>query len=334
MSSPDPRAGAIYDIGYQHYDGRRLGRAGAVRALYVHGLRTMFGLGRGALAKLPPVALIAFVMVPAVIQAALAGLGNGQIQLFTHEKYFQNTVWIYALFCAFQTPELVTGDLQHRVLALYFSRALQRSDYVFARIAALTTGLFIVGLLPHVVLLFGQYFAAADLVAAMHDSLPTLPRIVAAALAVAVLLATVSLTIAAVIRRRWFATAAILGVFLVASAFVMPLVMTRPDKMRYVILASPMMTGVGVTNWIFDTTTVHTPVDSTLFIALPPLPRGADSAQVAARRAESRRRNRGRNQLTVWQVADLPGPLYLATTAALLVLSAGVLTLRYRNIET
>jgi hypothetical protein len=151
---------------------------------------------------------------------------------------------------------------------------------------------------------------------------------------VAVLLTTVSLTIAAVIRRRPFATAAIIAVFLVASAFVMPLVMTRPDKMRYVILASPMMTGVGVTTWIFDTTTVHTPVDSTLFVPLPPLPPKADSATVAARRAEFRRRNRARNQLTVWQVADLPGSLYLATTAGLLILSAGVLTVRYRNIET
>jgi len=334
MSSPDPRAGAIYDIGYQHYDGKRLGRAGAVRALYVHGLRTMFGLGRGTRAKIPPVALVAFVLVPAVIQAALAGLAGGQIQVFTHQRYFQTTVWIFGLFCAFQTPELVTGDLQHRVLSLYFSRALQRSDYVLARIAALTTGLFIVGLLPHIVLLFGQYFAAADVVEAMKQSLPTLPRIVASALVVAVLLATVSLTIAAVIRRRPFATVAILGVFLFASAFVVPLVMTRPDKMRYLLLASPMMTGVGVTTWIFDTTTVRTPVDSTLFTALPPLPPGADSAQIAARRAEFRRRNRARNRLTVWQVADLPGYLYLATTAALLVLSAGVLTVRYRNIET
>jgi len=334
VSAPEARTGAIYDIGYQHYEGRRLGRAGAVRALYVHGLRTMFGLGRGTLAKIPPVALIAFVLVPAVIQAAIAGLGNGQIQLFSHETYFRTTVWIFGLFCAFQTPELVTGDLQHRVLALYFSRALQRSDYVLARIGALTTGLFIVGLLPHIVLLFGQYFAAPDLIAAIKASLPTLPRIVAAALVVAVLLSTVSLTIAAVIRRRPFATVAILAVFMLASAFVMPLVMTRPDKMRYVILASPMMTGVGVTSWIFDTTTVHTPVDPTLFTPIPPLPPGADSAQVAARRAEFRRRNRARNRLTVWQVADVPGPLYLATTVSLLVLSAGVLTLRYRNIDT
>jgi ABC-2 type transport system permease protein len=334
MSAPDARAGTIYDIGYQHYDGKRLGRAGAVRALYAHGLRTVFGLGRGVRAKIAPVALVAFVIVPAVIQAALAGLGGGQIQLFTHQGYFRTTVWIFGLFCAFQTPELVTSDQQHRVLALYFSRALRRPDYVFARVGALATALFIVGLLPHIVLLFGQYFSAADTLKAMKDSVPQLPRIFAAALVIAVLLSTVSLMIAAVIRRRPFATAAILAVFMVASAFVTPLVITRPDKMRYLVLVSPLMVGDGVTTWIFDTTTVKVPVDSTLFAPVPPAPLRADSATMAKRRAEMRRRSHGRERMTVIQIANLPASLYLGTTALLLVVSAGVLTLRYRHIET
>ena len=104
-----PSAGAIYDIGYRHYDGPRLGRAGAVRALYVQGLRTLFGIGRGGRAKIPPVALVAFLVVPAVIQAALAGLAGGQFQVFTHAGYFRTSVFIFSLFCAFQTPELATG---------------------------------------------------------------------------------------------------------------------------------------------------------------------------------------------------------------------------------
>ena len=40
-------AGAIYDIGYRNYEGARLGRGYAFRTLYVHSLRTAFGLGRG-----------------------------------------------------------------------------------------------------------------------------------------------------------------------------------------------------------------------------------------------------------------------------------------------
>ena len=333
MPQPEPAAGAIYDIGYQHYDGKRLGRAGAVRALYFHGLRTVFGIGRGGRAKIPPIALIAIMVIPAVIQAALAGLGNGQIQVFTHEGYFRTTVWIFGLFCAFQTPELVTGDQQYRVLALYFSRAVLRSDYVLARVGALATALFIVALLPHFVLLMGDYFAAEHVGEAIRKSLPMIPRILGAAFAIAVLLATVSITISAIIRRRPFATAAILALFLLASAFVAPLVMSRPDKLRYLVLASPMMVGDGLTTWVFDTTTVRPPVDTTEWVPLPPLAPGADSAAIAARRAEMRRRFR-RRRPSVLETANLPGVVYLATTVGLILLGAGVLTLRYRSIET
>jgi ABC-2 type transport system permease protein len=334
MPQPEPAAGAIYDIGYQHYDGERLGRAGAVRALYVHGLRTVFGIGRGGRAKIPPIALIAILVIPAVIQAALAGLGGGQLQVFTHDGYFRTTVWIFGLFCAFQTPELVTGDQQHRVLALYFSRALVRPDYVLARVGALATALFVVALIPHFIMFLGEYFAAEHVGEAIRKSLPTVLRVFGSALAIAVLLSTVSITIAAVIRRRPFATAAILALFLLASAFVAPLVMSRPDKMRYLVLASPMMVGDGLTTWVFDTVKVHPPPDTTAFVPLSPLPPGADSAAREARRMENRRRFRRRRQVTVLEMANLPGTAYLATTAGLILLGAGVLTLRYRSIET
>ena len=53
--------GVIHDLGYQHYDGPRLGRPAIVRALAWHSLRSAFGLGRGARAKIVPV--LAFVDV-------------------------------------------------------------------------------------------------------------------------------------------------------------------------------------------------------------------------------------------------------------------------------
>ena len=36
----------IHDIGYQRYDGPRLGRRHVFGALYIHGLRAAFGFGR------------------------------------------------------------------------------------------------------------------------------------------------------------------------------------------------------------------------------------------------------------------------------------------------
>ena len=44
----------IHDIGYQRYTGPRLGRGAVFGALYVHGLRAAFGLGRTAKAKIFP----------------------------------------------------------------------------------------------------------------------------------------------------------------------------------------------------------------------------------------------------------------------------------------
>ena len=333
MAQAEPAAGAIYDIGYQHYDGRRLGRPGAVGALYVQGLRSLFGIGRGGKAKIPPIALIAIMTIPALVQAALAGLTQGNFAVITHEGYFSTTVWLFGLFCAFQTPELVTGDQQHRVLALYFSRALLRSDYVFARIAALTTALFAVALLPHVIMLIGEYFSAAHVLDAVTKSLPVIPRIIASALAVSILLATVSITIAAVIRRRPFATAAILGFLLLAGGFVAPLVMNRPDKMRGLLLASPTLVGRGVTVWVFDTVKVKPPVDTAYL--LPPLPRpaiGADSATITNWRKERERRWRTRPSGPV-EAARFSGGIYLAAMVGYLLLGATVLALRYRKID-
>ena len=334
MAQPEPVAGAIYDIGYQHYDGRRPGRAGAVRALYVQGLKSAFGIGRGGRAKIPPIALIVLMVIPAVIQVALAGIAQGNLTVFTHDGYFGTTLWLFGLFCAFQTPELVTGDQQHRVLALYFSRAVLRSDYVIARVAALATTLFVVAMLPHVIMFAGEYFAAPHVLDAMQKSLPVIGRTVSSALAVAVLLSMVSITIAAVIRRRPFATAAILAFLLIASAFVAPLVMSRPDKMRGLLLVSPTFVGRGVTAWVFDTAKVRPPVDS--FFLLPPLQQpaaNADSATIANFRAERRRRFRMRPPGPV-EAARFPGSVYLGAMAAYVLLAAGVLTLRYRRIET
>ena len=332
MVEAEVPAGAIYDIGYQHYDGRRLGRAGAVRALYVDGIRSIFGLGRGGRAKIPPLALIVMMILPALVQSAVTGLAGGMVQLFTHATYFRTTVFLFGLFCAFQTPELVTGDMQHRVLALYFSRALLRYDYVMARVGALATSLFAVALLPHLILLMGTWFSAEHVLTAMHDSLPNIPRILAGALAIAVLLSTVSITIAAVIKRRPFATAAILAFFLLATGVVTPLIMTRPDKMRYLALTSPMIVGDGVTTWIFDTTSTKQKADSVAALdaeaamAGPPKTRTDSMAQ--------RRRRFRRQQRTVLQAADLPGTVYLGTMVAFIVIASGVLTLRYRSIET
>src|SRR5262249_6384744 len=64
-------AGVIHDIGYQRYSGLRLGRRYATRSLYVHGVRTAFGLGRGAKSKIFPWFSAAVLLLFAVVDVAV-----------------------------------------------------------------------------------------------------------------------------------------------------------------------------------------------------------------------------------------------------------------------
>src|SRR6202034_3208028 len=68
--------GVIHDIGYRRYTGRRLGRPQIVRALYWHSLRSAFGLGRGAKAKIVPVITFVVICLPAVANAVAVARGS------------------------------------------------------------------------------------------------------------------------------------------------------------------------------------------------------------------------------------------------------------------
>src|SRR5258708_13392386 len=68
--------GVIHDIGYQTYDGPRLGRRKIAAALCWHSLRSAFGFGRGAKAKIVPVITFVIMCAPAGINAAIMALGR------------------------------------------------------------------------------------------------------------------------------------------------------------------------------------------------------------------------------------------------------------------
>ena len=61
---PEP-TGAIYDIGYRHYDGPRLGRREAIASIVGAGLRAVFGLGRSGRSKILPWGAVILALMPA-----------------------------------------------------------------------------------------------------------------------------------------------------------------------------------------------------------------------------------------------------------------------------
>ena len=154
--------GSIYDLGYQGYDGPRLGRRQAIAALFVHSLKASFGIGRGGRAKVVPIGLTALSIIPAVVaigfQALLGRAGGGPSGVespIRYDTYYGYVQTLVMLFVAAQASELLGRDQRYSVLSLYFSRALLRVDYALAKAAALVAAILVVVLTPQLLIFVG-----------------------------------------------------------------------------------------------------------------------------------------------------------------------------------
>jgi ABC-2 type transport system permease protein len=247
----DAAAGTIYDIGYRNYEGARLGRGYAFRTLYVHSLRSAFGLGRGGKALIIPWGLFAAMLFPAVVTVAVAGISGGMInKIIDYDDIFPFNAMLLALFCAAQAPELVSTDQYHRVLPLYFSRALRQRDYAVAKLLAMWTAVFILMVSPLLVILMGRLSLPSDFAAAFREESKHFLGILGTPTAAALVMGTLSLAVASYVPRRGIGSAAVLGTFLLTSALASLLSETL-DGARYVILLNPILTVGGAVLALF-----------------------------------------------------------------------------------
>jgi ABC-2 type transport system permease protein len=199
--------GVIHDIGYRRYTGRRLGRAQIIRALYWHSLRSAFGIGRGAKAKIVPVIMFVVICLPAV--ASAVAVAQGQPRLVPYDTYvFQLRVVVMIIFIAAQAPELVSRDLRSHVLPLYFCRPLRRSDYPLAKLAAFITACLAMIEIPLLLLYLGTITQAHGGSAIWHQTKALIPGLLVG-LMWAVLLASIGLALASLSGRRAYATGGI-----------------------------------------------------------------------------------------------------------------------------
>jgi ABC-2 type transport system permease protein len=208
-SSPlgSTQTGVIHDIGYRRYTGRRLGRAQIIRALYSHSLRSAFGIGRGAKAKIVPVITFVIMCFPAVANAVV--VANGGSRIVPYDTYlFQLRVVVMIIFIAAQAPELVSRDLRSHVLPLYFCRPLRRLDYPLAKVAAFTTACLAIIEIPLLLLYLGTIAQAHGGSAIWHQTRALIPGLLLG-VAWSVLLASIGLVLASLSGRRAYATGAI-----------------------------------------------------------------------------------------------------------------------------
>ena len=213
------RTGAeLFDLGYQHYEGLREGRPRARIAVYVNGLRTLLGIGRGPMTKALAVLMFAAAIAPAVIMAVVASLAEPLADVLpSHADYYELVAVVLFLAAAIIGPELLCPDRRNGVISLYLVRPMTPTDYVAARWLALFTVTIALVYSGQLVLLAGLVLSASDPAEYLRENWLDIPRILGAGLAVALFLTTIPLAVAAFTDRRAYAAVFVIGLFIISS---------------------------------------------------------------------------------------------------------------------
>jgi len=299
------QTGVIHDIGYQRYTGERLGRAYSARSLYTHGLRTSYGLGRSAKAKIFPWIVVGIVGLVAVVVTAVRAQ-SGEV-VMTYWGFTEAMATLVILFLAVTAPELVSRDIRGGVLPLYFSRPLTRTDYPLAKYAALVSATFLLLAGPQLFMFIGGAFTL-DRIGDVWSEFVDFSKGLSASAVYAVAFSALAILVSSLAGRRAVAAALVVALFLVTTPIygVMAGVafsgaadggMPTGDSLRMLQLGglvSPMTLVAGVVQWWYP------PIEE--IEQYGPLFGGPD------------------------------GPLYLGVTAALVAVSLLLLLLRYRKV--
>jgi len=170
MSTAPGQYGEIFDRGFRHYDGQRLGQAQAIWALARYSMARSLGMRRPWTAKIIPMLLYAAVAIPVLIAIGIRAFFPA-FQFLDYPEFFGAIFLLVGIFVALIAPEMMSSDRHDQLLPLYFSRPIGRGSYVLAKLLA--TGLLTLSmsLLPAVVLWLGNVLLAPAPLAALRDSL-------------------------------------------------------------------------------------------------------------------------------------------------------------------
>jgi ABC-2 type transport system permease protein len=240
-------AGVIHDIGYQRYAGLRLGRRYIVASMYTHSLRTAFGLGRTAKAKIFPWLVAGTIGLAAVVVAVLRTPASDGDVSNIYTGFADSVSWLVLFAVAVAAPELVSRDLRSGVTALYFSRPLRSHDYVFAKLAALGTAVWLLLGVPLLIIFVISGFSLRGGAARVWDDFTTMLGGLLYAGIWAVVFASIALLVASITGRRAFAAGGVVAVFLVTTPVVGVLASLPSETANHLAgLASPSTVVIGL----------------------------------------------------------------------------------------
>lgn len=252
------RYGEVFDRGYKHYEGRRLGRGQAVWALVRYSIKRAMGIKKSWTAKIIPIVLYLAVtviaLIPIAIEAFIGDRFNSSEEILPYEAFFIMIFVIQSIFVATIAPEMLCGDRRENVLPLYFSRAITRLDYLLAKLGAAALLTLTISFAPAFVLWLGRQLLADSPLTAMKDNAGDLGRIVIAGVLIAFYLGAGGLMISSFTGRASIAVAIIVIGFVVLEAL---MVILRENVLdgtarSYSVFLSPAFTVAGLVTNLFD----------------------------------------------------------------------------------
>jgi ABC-2 type transport system permease protein len=249
---PVARYGEIFDRGYKHYDGPRLGRKQAFRSLVVYSMKRAMGIRKRWTAKVLPFLLYTSAVVPLVVMIGVSALVPDPE--FTRYSNFLTVIFlIIGIFVATTAPEMLCVDRHERTLPLYFSRPISRFDYVLAKVVAMTLLTMTLSMVPAIILWFGRQLVSDSPSKAMRDNIGDLWRVAVVGALIALVLGTIGLVISSLTDRKGIAVTVIFIGFVVTTAmanFGMEL-LEGHSWSRYLILVSTQDTFLAISDHLF-----------------------------------------------------------------------------------
>ncbi|MFD8010003.1 ABC transporter permease [Streptomyces sp. NPDC058955] len=253
MSTPAPEAAPdttrIHNIGYRSYDGPRLGRSYARRSLFSQSLRGAYGLGRSAKSKVLPMLLFAVMCAPALIVTAIAVYMKSEKHIMEYTQYAVFLQLVIAVYLASQAPQSVSRDLRFRTVPLYFSRPIERVDYVLAKYGAMASALFVLTATPLLIMWIGSMLAKMD----FAEQAKLFGQGLVSVAVLSVLFGGIGLVMAALTPRRGFGVAAVIAVLTISYGAVSTLqgisyATENTDAIAWLGLFSPLTLVIGLQN--------------------------------------------------------------------------------------
>jgi ABC-2 type transport system permease protein len=249
------RYGEVFDRGYKHYDGQRLGRRGAFFALVRYSMKRAVGIKKSWTAKIIPILLYVAAFIPAIVYIGVSALVP-DMDIWEYPDFFSLTFVIQGIFVATIAPEMLCGDRRENVLSLYFSRAIKRSDYILGKLVAAALLTVTISVIPAVILWLGRQFLEDSPLTAMKDNIDDLGKILIVGTSIAFYLGAIALLISSFTGRKSIAVAVIVIGFGISTslAYALNAAFEDYENRRYFVFLSPADTVARFVSSIFSAT--------------------------------------------------------------------------------